>query len=135
MCSLWWRWGYSGGGRPVDASSVALPGRCAWPDLHVSQRCLRQEKYPEKSSAGPDFLGFLSKIDIILKKNMFFDKKYILFLLCYVYNIRENILNNPYASTKHEKTSSNRNRRNRRQTKRERTERNRTEQTRRIRQS
>ena len=34
---------------------------------------------PEKSSAGPDFLGFALNFDIILKKHMFFDKKYILF--------------------------------------------------------
>jgi hypothetical protein len=41
----------------------------------------KKEKTPEKSSAGPDFLGFAQKIDIILKKHMFFDKKYILFSL------------------------------------------------------
>ena len=33
----------------------------------------------KKQSVGPDFLGFTSKIDIIHKKHMFFDKKYILF--------------------------------------------------------
>ena len=36
-------------------------------------------KTPENSSAGPDFLGFALIFDTILKKHMFFDKKYILF--------------------------------------------------------
>ena len=49
----------------------------------------RKWKNAKKSSAGPDFLGFAQKIDIILKKHMFFDKKYILFSPYYVYNIRE----------------------------------------------
>ena len=47
----------------------------------VFQWAPQKEKMPEKSSAGPDFLGFAQKIDIILKKHMFFDKKYILFSL------------------------------------------------------
>ena len=49
------------------------------PDRALSIGWSQMEKTSKKSSAGPDFLGFAQKIDIILKKHMFFDKKYILF--------------------------------------------------------
>jgi len=45
----------------------------------VSGGEIRGKDKPEKPSAEPDFLAFLSKTGLIHKKHMIFDKKYILF--------------------------------------------------------
>ena len=63
------------------ADLVRKRGAGEGPDRAFSGgRSPKRGKSPKKSSGGPDFLGFAQKIDIILKKHMFFDKKYILFL-------------------------------------------------------
>ena len=66
---------WMGGVTSIREESATAPGGI----MLLQAARFAASKSGKKQSVGPDVLGFTSKINIIHKKHMFFDKKYILF--------------------------------------------------------